>query len=120
MINKKLLSKVLNLDIEGISSISIYSDRVGYFYKDDYFSKTINIYELANECKKWAMKKRYYIFSRSFIKHENANIGAIAYIIKDILHGIPDLGHSDIESCSKGKTEPEAIFKACQWILENE
>lgn len=68
----------------------------------------INIYELAHKCKEWAYKyHKIIINSRTTSKTKDIN--GYAEIIKscDYLYG----DYAD--------TEVEAIFKACQWILDN-
>lgn len=67
----------------------------------------INIHELAHKCKEWALLNGYWV--ESYIALPNTEgickIGKI---------GINNEIHDKIEN-----TEPEAIFKACQWILDN-
>lgn len=65
--------------------------------------KFINIYELAHKCKEWANNKEFHLWSmqnecqlETFKSSHNL----------DIEHFMAD-------------TEPEAIFKACEWILKD-
>lgn len=110
MISKELLSEVLDCNIyeilpesEIIGSPKVIQYRTkNSFIPFDY----INIYELANKCKEWA--HTYKLSVRSF----NGYGGWFCTI------------SSWDDSTFKSKefnatTEPEAIFKACQWILEN-
>ena len=103
MISKELLSAVLKekrviLDYE----ISISKNEIHYGHIDIEEDGFINIYELAHKCKEWALNLGYilysavhgyecYIDSRNFIR--NTPIRFLA------------------------ESEPEAIFKACEWIL---
>ena len=106
MISKELLKNVLYG--EDIDNISIISNSVKFEYSHyvngifQYRRKTvINIYELAFECKKWAYKNCSEIISYT----EGAEIyqTQLGRKIKRIY----------------GNTEEQAIFKACQWILDN-
>ena len=103
MINKKLLSKVLELNINSFFFIdkSICTYEYGFFYED------IGIYELAFKCKQWAKSKGYYILSGY---DESSTPEAI------INHTYSGAGCYCDESL-KADTEPGSTFKACQWIL---
>ena len=64
----------------------------------------INVYELAHLCKEWAI-------SKGFITHSVRNLKEyVVYLSGDFREP------SDDFRCN---SEPEAIFKACQWILDN-
>lgn len=108
MISKELLSEVLELtsgnvfikEIETRNNDIEYLCNVGGWH-------LLNIYELAHECKKWALSNNFYIYSTVCIAGEGSS-----YITKD----------EDINkrlSTFLEDTEPEAIFKACEWIMEN-
>lgn len=104
MISKELLNEVLKADIRKINN-SILDGNL-YYYKTFVKCKSkINIYELAHKCKEWALNLGYilystvhgyecYIDSRNFI--DNTPVRFLA------------------------ETEPEAIFNACQWILDKD
>ena len=73
-----------------------------------YTPYNINIYELAHKCKLWALGKGYSFLSGKDDIYEKGkdfvcSIGSTSLLIKDFY----------------AKTEIEAIFKACQWILNN-
>jgi len=108
MISKELLSEVLNTKATGEYTIS--SDVMEYeidapntITKRDYFE--INVYRLAHKCKEWAMKE-HCLWCVSYV----TNIGATC----KTYNGLEENDQMFIEN-----TEPEAIFKACQWILDN-
>lgn len=73
--------------------------------------KSINIYEFAFKCKEWAFSKGYIISS---------GLTPVLGVNKD--------GWAEVFSSStpldgklhtfKQLSEPEAVFKACEWILE--
>ena len=97
MISKELLSELLGCRCSKIKPFG--TTRIAYTFLDspNYVDATINIYELAYKCKEWAYGLGVAIDSC----HQTAII------------------HFDRKIEIKGDTEPEAIFKACEWILEN-
>lgn len=110
-ISKKLVESVIGEDIYGI--ILIEDNVVKYCTLDktevmfDMFdNKQINIYEFAFKCKEWIISQGIAIESGKY------EIDDKEYICRYYLPG----------RCSSwqnyfGLTEPEAIFKACDWIL---
>ena len=124
MVSKELLSEVLEEDIfsieEGISYIVGGYDTLLHYRTSSRFDicRTINIYELAHKCKEWASSYGYDLFSHRF----DAN-ASYAYLDLGMKNVIPSNNKyifigSYIQEF-ESNTEPEAIFKACQWILEN-
>ena len=108
IISKELLSEVFNKEVEYVESNLCYFEEYtscmqGITFKDE--PRTYwNIHELAHKCKEWARAKGYELYS--------------AYI--DINASICELfGINFIELEFNSDTEPEAILKACQWILDN-
>ncbi|MDD5360401.1 MAG: hypothetical protein PHI79_07080 [Sulfurovaceae bacterium] len=105
IISKKLLSEVLRTDIYQIGAGNENHVSFWTMSRDDNEKHytTINAYELAHKCKEWAVK--------------NNNIQLWSYIYdrgaRCSLHGGNYTKYFDEES------EPEVIFKACQWILDN-
>lgn len=100
MISKELLSEVLEV---GIDIVDHYTKDNNLYYS---FSRSstqhINIYELAHKCKEWAKNKGYLLLS-------GYDDGKTFYCTCSNKSS-PD---------SYSGTEPEAIFKVCQWILDN-
>ena len=123
MISKELLSEILKeykfpFSYE-YSTYNDYTKKI-YFYvnselKIDFFS--INIYELAHKCKEWATENKYTILTEDM--HPN---GYFAYVLSN-KESIENYGylceHKVIKDIPHNKTEPEAIFAACQWIIDN-
>lgn len=104
MISKELLSEVLGL--KRIDEIYI-EDSVLYFCE---LNNGINIYELAHKCKEWAYKEGFIIdtgFHKYYINQFKAN--CYGWVSSNI----------NIKQHFNECTEQEAIFKACQWILDN-
>ena len=106
MISKELLNSVLRTNIQQ-GDYYIKNNILSYSYcrcDNEWIVQKINIYELAFKCKEWAILnggyniwssgygKECYIDGRSFKEFENIRFFAAS--------------------------EPEAIFKACEWILK--
>jgi hypothetical protein len=104
MISKELLSEVLGckLDIdEQLQPNDIeYIEKVG----SKLYYRYINIYELQNLCKEWALLNDYSCMSRPRLFG-----GWLSELMSD--YGVEDT-QFDADS------EPEVVFKACQWILK--
>ena len=115
MISKELLNKVLNIEI--VSYQMKQKNILAYEYnkvsKNQWSGKTfcnrsINIYELSHKCKKWAFKNGYWLSVRLY-EPNGFNIVIFSHIHSQLQKDLKEIND---------KTEPEAIFKACQWILE--
>ena len=99
MISKELLSEIMD---DKVKSIRIMNDTIFIYFENNNQEYFIDIYELAYKCKVWAYNNSYTLRSQ----------------LKVCYCRFPN--HNDIEEkIFKADTEPEAIFKACQWILEN-
>ena len=120
MISKELLTairkdehKVLNTDLNYIEK----DNKIGYLLDNRqwYF---INIYEFAHKCKEWAYTNKYRLSSgqhRLNTKQEHYINNQIASYFCSVYYITND--DSDIQI--DANTEPEAIIKACEWLLEN-
>ena len=111
--SKELLSEVLNIHIGLIELKPILENNktdVAYLLKGSQNTaqevhrnhKRINIYELAHKCKEWAHKLGFMVQSYQY------NTKARVDLLKSC----------DIDEIFIEETEPEAIFKACEWIME--
>ena len=112
MISKELLSDVLGEDVSGVSIIG----NVVNYTIEDYeteedgelvyvdIGQNINTYELAHKCKEWAYKQGLII--ENFFAFGDARCRVYNTKWEEIYKCVMD-------------TESEAIFKACQWILDN-
>ena len=114
MISKELLSEVLNIKTDYLG----YIDRSKNieFRESQGFLKKINIYELAHECKQWAVSKGYSLYSGY-----DKLINKYGVYVNLLLLGDDEstIGGWDTEIYFIANTEPEAIFKAYQYIMEN-
>ena len=69
---------------------------------------------MVHKCKEWATEKKYTILTEDM--HPN---GYFAYVLSN-KESIENYGYlKAIKDIPHNKTEPEAIFAACQWILDN-
>lgn len=113
--SKELFIEVLNIKIENIKKsvddFSLYGvvieNEMAYLRnKNTLFDlEEICIYKLAYKCKEWAIKKEFIVTSQI------NTYASYSYIGLDELYGgfIKEF---------EANTEPEAIFKACEWIME--
>ncbi len=117
MISLELLTTVSGLEILDLCEIPLRKkhNTIGFNYKDIEIGNNydeINIYELAHKCKEWALSLGYvfsiYSFNFSFNTEQEHRVRLL--IGNEVVYWGND-------SCDE--TEVEAIFKACQWILEN-
>lgn len=106
ILDKKLTDvSIKTKNIVGMQSFEVLSYRPLY---DNASFREINLYELAHKCKKWALSKEWHINSKL---NEN---GASSYVCwnQDICNFTGEYFVAN--------TEPEVIFKACQWILNDQ
>lgn len=120
MITKELLSEVLKVKIQNCKVIDITYELEGEFdpcIKIDYETVDseglllLNIYELSNLCKEWALEQGYYLRAIQGVNYEDRTQWS-AFLNKDMNDGAQ---YVEWWNC----TETEAVFKACQWILDN-
>ena len=104
MISKKLLGAVFGNQV--VTDISQSGNNIEYSI--DGIPSRMNIYEVAHRCKEWANENDYTISSHHGWKISEATptIGIKGNIMR--------------MDTFTGTTEPEAVFKACEWILEQE
>ena len=111
MISKELLSKVLGLTVVKVpeldGTILWYKGIINI--KGSPYTKelSINIYELAYKCKEWALSKNYILQSSIEI---DCGYCEISYIILNQVEKV----------LITAESEPEAVFKACEWILDKD
>ena len=105
MITKELLSEVLANGV--VTKIcDLYGSELFYCSDKEQYPPlpySMNIHELAHKCKEWALEQGYFLYSVIVDKEAYA---FVTYPCNTSLRLFSN--HS--------KTEPEAIFKACEWI----
>ena len=113
MIGKELLSEVLGRYVVEFKNESWLksNNTIVYTLKDEESEDFINIYEFAHKCKEWAYANKFKLKSGIYTTNGGENFGGY---------------ETNVYHCNKfgskefsADTEPEAIFKACQWILDN-
>ena len=124
MISKELLSAVLGIPLSHIR----YNDTTNLYeiFKEDLFNWSdgsygrwsnleVNIYEFAHKCKEWAVnlspnKHALSSYPRwGDIRNYKKTNGSY-YVCQHLVSGVQ----------FEAETEPEAIFRACQWILDKD
>lgn len=111
MISKELLSEVLGIPLtdfkygNGLIAYTTY-ELPTFKYKE------INIYELAHKCKEWASELEFEISSCSYK-------AIIEYNYRQEEDDDRRLFWKFDYETFTADAEPEAVFKACQWVLEN-
>jgi hypothetical protein len=108
-ISKKLLSEVLEINEKLISDVSIDEFECRYYDVEDDKYYSCNIYELAHKCKEWALSKGYILMS----KPRTSSSFATCVFCKNGKCDYED----DLWNDFRADTEPEAIIKACEWIM---
>lgn len=115
MISRELLNEVLN---DEVGDYFYYKDNLIWFEKDGK-EYNINIYEFAHKCKEWALDNRWIISTMPMLtekkwRNTSVRLSHFYSASKDrYLDGIYHNGRIEAD------TETEAIFKACEWIMEN-
>ncbi len=111
MISKELLSEICQTNLMSLGKLEVVGSDICLYdcsmQPDIYMCW--NIYELAHKCKEWAYSQGYILFSKIRLNSSLAS----CYFGTMGKHDYEDDYHNDF----RAETEPEAIFKACQWIL---
>lgn len=110
--SKELMSKVLDREV-----LQYANGHYDFILNGiTHTSYPMNIHELAHKCKEWAYEKGYELSSWKTKKEKNREYGVSSWNDKMTLN----IGWI----CSTGlhytfsETEPDAIFKACDYILK--
>ncbi len=106
MRSKELLSGVLKTNAEWVE---IKGNEI--FYNTDSNKHScfkINIYEFMFLCKEWALQYKYRILTEPYND----------YGYTDWMIEVTKYGSSNPQRFDLCKSEPEAVFKACEWILK--
>ena len=122
MITKELWSEVLKIPLKDDPKY----DEPLLLYRDEYDSRVwteFDVHRLAYLCKEWAFSKGYNVYSLGKWRYRSVDTNSyLSYCVTIKTHN-EDLT-SAMNKCQNdmfyAETEPEAIFKACEWILEQE
>jgi len=115
MINKELLSKVLDINLK--DNVCVVVDNEIHISFEDRVDK-INIYELAHKCKEWIIDMEQ---NQGICTHKTFYTQTDGYEWYCGFASIQTTYDDEaiLKDISKADTEVEAIFKATQWILDN-
>ena len=123
MISKELLQQIVGLIVKEVVSTDInrIDNNIYYNIEGIDILQSKNIYELAYLCREWARNKGYNVSACKPIVGNDEGKAVINYWYKSyifkfelgVYHGPEQILEFDV-NCS---SEPEAIFKACEWIL---
>ena len=111
--SKELLSAVFD---EYIVEVYEASGNIYYHSSEDEISREkdrkINIYELAHKIKEWALKQGYRIASQLIERGMTIDIGMDGFAVVHTCNREVNKERED--------TEPEAVFAAGEWILNQQ
>lgn len=118
IISKELLSEVLRCEV---FDVTLFKNNTVIVWENTIKTRDINIYELAHKCKEWAYGKKYFIQSDL----QEVNVYPIEYdgckmrllVCFDIV-GVDCESYTEEEIDRFPHNEPDAVFKACVFILE--
>lgn len=115
-VSKRLVEAVLEKELFLEHLWGIDKNSLLYYTEENGGGEYINVHELSYLCKVWAYENGFTINSSVYAASSLKN-GKRTYRIFGVVNMIKDY------ECSFEKifanSEPEAIFKACQWILDN-
>ena len=104
LLSKELLSAVLG---ERVFAYSLTKDKPNMItILANNLTRDVNIYELAHKVKEW-MSDKYPNFSIKWANHKA--VGTENFQVRVWLYN---------ECIGKADTEPEALFKAGEWVLK--
>jgi hypothetical protein len=106
MISKELLSEVLGSgEFNGLKSFGSNSDENYIVLQYEHYDDSINIHELAYMCKGWAYNNFYSLATQRFGDGWCVTCNPRTF--------------GDGCQFDNIDNEPESVFRACEWILEN-
>lgn len=123
MISKDLATEILGYKVT--QEPQKYGNEISFHYmftKDVEAHQYLNIYELANMCKEWALKqgnKGYIIHSNISHTFGKARVEWYEKNHYDQHNQYRELTFYSEWFEAENNNEPEAVFKACEWILIN-
>lgn len=114
LLSIELLSEVLGFEVDEID-FDKESNEIEPWSSNNY-GECHNIYELAHRCKVWAIESHFmYVISG----------GSTVYPFDTFRAKVKYSGDTDTDFLNESEyfyalSEPEAIFMACEWILNRE
>lgn len=107
--SKELLSEVLGIEKISKDTVRQHGKWIQFFSEDTKDDYSFNIYELAHRCKEWALEQGYTF---------TVSTGNTNTLVEVLRNDAWTEEHPETVFISMEQEEPEAIFKACEWILE--
>ena len=104
--NKKLLSEVLGEEVTFIYEELDEYNMLHYIINN--CKCRTNIYELAHKVKEWALSLNFKLYSVLVKDGSKTNLHKV----------FKNINKSIIDKTFRADTEPEAIFKAGEWVLK--
>lgn len=117
MISKELLSEVLEVDLTERLVVT-NGNKIQISFPDRV--EDINIHELAHKCKEWAFKKGYMVGSGRRLPANQSFIDIDEWYSDCVNNHDFVFENAEPIIFVNRSSEPEAIFKACQWIYDKE
>ena len=114
-ISKELLSEVLEFNVDNITTIDSVNIKQLLIIGDKCIN--INIYELAFMCKSWANKKGYALTPMNDFGFDNNDVNNFKTYWTTCYINLQPVNGTHLHS-ELADTEPEAIFKATSYIME--
>jgi hypothetical protein len=112
--SKELLSAVLGVEVISVREIHLNRTLLYETYK----LERINIHELSHMVKEWAKNNGYSISSCLPIVTDEEGNPVFNYWYMAYVQNIETVDNMMPSKDFIGRTEPEAIFKAGEWILK--
>ena len=113
MISKELLSEICQTNLMSLGKLEVVGSDICLYdcsmQPDIYMCW--NIYELAHKCKEWASINSYALESSVHMQPKRNSVAGCQIHWR---YETEDLPYFEAD------TEVEAIFKACQWILDKD
>ncbi len=129
IISKELLSEVLGVSVEGFELLDDKDKPFNSaFFIVDCFDNVpfISVHEVAHKCKELARKNLFSYMNIGTISETRSVLDLRTKFNFGISRGYScrvvtlDERHQTLYTTKCFETEPEAIFKACQWIYDND
>ncbi len=120
LVSKELLSEVLGYKVDKIEEHFDGNFDPCFLISHNGGQLLLNIYEFMYLCKEWAFQQRYNVYSLGKWRDSNRDTYlSYSVTIKTFEENIQYAMNKCYNDKFYADTEPEAVFKACEWILEN-
>ena len=111
-ISKELFESAMNINVFYHNDFELDDNRGGIYYERDNVTNFIHYNDFFFRCKEWALGQGYYLASNMYIG------GGCCDYFTDASPDCNECGNTTSELIHRS-SEQQAVFDACQWILEN-